>query len=177
MAKKKTKKKTVSTFRRFPRVFHAARSKRSAKPIIFYYIVRQMENTFVKTVIETGGKNRKTMVKISTRFFSDEKRSDEYLQRRRDDRREGRRERREGWWNFWNQLPPLLGGRDGPLIQRYPVIRSTRINCPSAFNYPIPDIQLTTFHYANHFSRRANFSTRFQFRARGKETKKQRKSV
>ena len=55
-----------------------------------------MENTFVKTVIETGGKNRKTMVKISTRFFSDEKRSDEYLQRRRDDRREGRRERREG---------------------------------------------------------------------------------
>lgn len=93
MAKKKKKQKNrfdVSL------VFHAARSKRSAKPIIFYYIVRQMENTFVKTVIETGGKNRKTMVKISTRFFSDEKRSDEYLQRRRDDRREGRRERREG---------------------------------------------------------------------------------
>lgn len=169
---KKKNKKTISTFPSF--------STRLAR--------NEAQNRLYSTILSVKWKIRlskpwsklgreKTMVKISTRLFSDEKRSDEYLQRRRDDRREGRRERREGWWNFWNQLPPLLGGRDGPLIQRYPVIRSTRINCPSAFNYPIPDIQLTTFHYANHFSRRANFSTRFQFRARGKETKKQRKSV
>lgn len=53
-------------------------------------------------------------------------------------------------------LKSITRERNGPLIQRYPVIRSTRINCPSAFNYPIPlpDIQLTTFHYANHFYER-----------------------